>query len=361
VPYNNITSNYALNEISQLDAGGGTNISDALITAIGQFTATDPGAANIIIFFTDGEASAGITNTPGILQAVQDAVNFAETEIFLYTFGIGDYVNEQLLTLLAQQNSGASVFLGSDEVESVITDYFLQVNNPVLLNTEISFDPPIITDIYPNPLPNLYKGQQLILSGRYIEPVPVTVTLSGTAYNEPVMYQYSFTPVDTPVFEHQFLPKIWAKALIDQLTISFYSTIDVNMQEQLQNQIDSASICYGVVSNFTSFEDNGGGGSTANEQPEVAATSISAFPNPFWHITTVILQTDIPFGEVDLFMTDANGLIIRKIHETTDSYGLVRLTWDGKNDSGAIVPDGMYYVYTVINGMRHYLKIVKTE
>src|SRR5258706_11247468 len=101
MPYTLDSKAQALQYIDQINAGGSTNISGALTTTIHQFLSLDTSKANIIIFLTDGMATAGITNTEGILDAVSQAVDVAETNIFLFTFGIGHDVNKKLLTLLA--------------------------------------------------------------------------------------------------------------------------------------------------------------------------------------------------------------------------------------------------------------------
>ena len=88
-------------------------------------------------------------------------------------------MQEQLLTLLAQQNDGLVEFLGDDELEDRITDFYLRIRNPVLLGAEVTFDPPQVSQVNPDPLPGLYKGQQVVVAGRYQEPGSVTVQLAA--------------------------------------------------------------------------------------------------------------------------------------------------------------------------------------
>ncbi|CAN0491317.1 unnamed protein product, partial [Laminaria digitata] len=164
VLFNESNKQAALDYISGLNSGGGTNIADALTGAISQFEAADDNTANLIVFFTDGEATIGVEDTPGILALVESAVAQAETNPVLHTFGIGTNVDTQLLTLLATNNGGQSAFLGNDELESRITEFYLGIRSPVLLNTSLSFDQAGITDVVPFPLPSLYKGQQMIVS-----------------------------------------------------------------------------------------------------------------------------------------------------------------------------------------------------
>lgn len=255
VDFTEASKQAALAYIQKIVSGGGTNISGAFDTAIPQFSVASDSTANIIIFFTDGEATAGITNTQDLVSHVSNLVTASETNLSLFTFGIGDFVNEQLLTLLATNNDGLAEFLGSDNLEERITEFFLQINNPVLLNTQMEFSfPDIINETFPSPLPNLYKGQQMVVTGRYLEAVNTDIILKGTAFGSPVEFRFSLDLADGPVESNQFLPKIWAKQKIDNLLIK-YNGLDKTTEEaeKIKAQVVKISIDYGVISPFTSF------------------------------------------------------------------------------------------------------------
>ena len=109
-------------------------------------------------------------------------------------------------------------------MEENISEFYLKIRSQVLLDTKISFSPVVISETYPDPLPNLYQGQQMIVAGRYLEPVPVTVELSGNgAFGEEVSYNYPINPSDSAATKYQFLPKIWAKLKIESLLVQYYS------------------------------------------------------------------------------------------------------------------------------------------
>lgn len=107
VNYTNGSRDSALAYTNTFIASGGTNISGAFSTAVPQFNTASDSTANIIIFFTDGQATSGITNTTQLLAHVRNLIVSTETNIFLYCFGIGSDVNVQLLTLLGSQKQRA--------------------------------------------------------------------------------------------------------------------------------------------------------------------------------------------------------------------------------------------------------------
>ncbi|MCK5465289.1 MAG: VWA domain-containing protein, partial [Bacteroidales bacterium] len=79
----------ALDYINNLLATGSTNISGAFGEAIPQFSAASSNTANIIIFFTDGQQTAGITDTDQLIDYVDNLAVQNEAKISIFTFGIG--------------------------------------------------------------------------------------------------------------------------------------------------------------------------------------------------------------------------------------------------------------------------------
>lgn len=356
IEYNITNKIDALNYISNLNAGGGTNISQSLTDAIYQFGVTDPNKANMIIFFTDGQASSGETNTQGILNNVENAINVNETSIFLYTFGIGDNVNEQLLTLLALENNGLSEFVTNEEIESVISDFYLTIRNPVLLNTQIQFEPNIIGEIFPNPLPNLYKGQQLILTGRYNVPQDITVTLSGNAFNTDVSYTYDVSLSDVVDSNFAFLPKLWAKAKIENLQFLYYSLPSGSSEaESAQALIEDISLCYQVLSNFTSF--NNDTVSLEDVFSEFDEFKVKFSPSPFSDFTKVNVVLPYP-QEIIVSIYDVNGKLIKLMKIDGLTGGNV-ITWNGTNNKNKTVDIGVYYYRISTPNKSYFGKLIK--
>ncbi len=352
VPYNITNQNAALNYIDGLIASGSTNISGAFSEAIPDFSNSNENVANIIVFFTDGQATAGITTTQGILDHVQGLISTYHVEgLSIFTFGIGSDANTQLLTLLANNNDGLSEFLESQDLQSAISNFYLTIQNPVLLHPQIEFTPPVVYATHPENLPNLFKGQQLILVGRYQEPTDVNLHFSGTAFGQPVAYDYTVSLADSSVQSLQFLPRLWAKQTMKDLYQEFFSYPTGSPEAAaIQETIVGISLCYGVISPFTSFEDNsgGGGGGTveADERIDPAiAFSFSIAPNPFVENTVVYFETSQDWFETaSVEIYDINGRLIRALKLPIGGKGAYTLDWDGMDALGNILPRGVYAI-----------------
>ncbi len=350
VEYNPSTESTAINYISLFNATGSTNISGAFSTAVQQFSVANDSTANIIIFFTDGEATTGITDTPGILNHVENLITSAETNLNIFTFGIGSSVNEQLLTLLATQNGGLVEFLKTDELEDRITNFYLKIQNPVLLNTAMSFSSQVINETYPTLLPNLYKGQQMIVAGRYSEGLPTSVTLSGDAYGQPLEYNYDLSLADSAVGRYQFLTKIWAKKKIESLLILYYSYNPGSEEaEEIMDVIIFLSLNFGIVTPFTSFSE---GDPTTIEETGIedidktvnTFTLLGNYPNPFNSTTTIkfIINKSIN-GIVKIRLYNTVGQLIRILYVSISGKGEYTVFWDGTKINNSHASTGTYF------------------
>lgn len=370
VDFNNDTEAEALNYIAGLRATGSTNISGAFGKAVPQFSDATGKTANIIIFFTDGNQTAGITNTDDLIVHVDNLVVQNEAPLSIFTFGIGAYTNERLLTTIAAHNSGLSEFLGNDELEEKITEFYLLIRNPVLVNTEITTDPQLLTEVYPVQLQNLYKGQQLILAGRYEEAAPFTLTMSGEAFGKPVEYSYMPELSDTPVDKYSFIPKVWAKKKIEKLLTDYYlNSYNTGLADSIKQDIIDVSMAYRVISPFTSFQGSilggdpnsskiydqstwiPGGQATGvemmefdegSEKTNLILVSADNFPNPFRESTTVVFEVSKEvYTEAIIRIYDVTGRVIAEYTLAIDGAGEYRLVWDPAESLPAL-PSGIF-------------------
>ena len=349
VAFDPTSQSTALNYIDNINATGTTNISGAFSTAIPDFASADTNLANIIVFFTDGQPTTGITSTEGILAHIEELINYYEVmNLAIHTFGIGESVNQSLLSQIASQNNGLCQFLGDDELEEIITTFYNMIRNPVLMNTEIMVDPPILTQIFPDPLGNLYLGQQLIVVGRYTNADTVNVTFSGEAFGQPQSYEYSVNLADTTIQTYQFLTKLWAKEKMYNLYI-LYHTYDPESPEAeaIKNEIIDISICYNVISPFTSY--TGGGGpplSIEFDEPAVSPEDEKtyAFPNPFSGDTEIrFIVEDNVFDYATIKIYNSFGKLIKVTTIQLNGSGTYSFSWDGNNQDGNPLPAGQYF------------------
>jgi Ca-activated chloride channel family protein len=354
----NVSNGHAF--VDGLSATGTTNISSSFDLSIPMFSSSLAQNAKVVVFLTDGQANGGISNTTDLVAHVNGLVQGVglSYDFSLFCFGV-DGANQQLLNQLANQNNGASFFINSATLSSVMTDFYNTIQNPVILGTQIHFDPPIVTEVYPIQLPNLYLGQQLVVFGRYDSVATTQVTISGYNYGSAVSYSYSLNLADTVQEEYGFLPKMWAKKYIDYQVTQYYSQSNLNSSEadSIRQLVITSSLCNGVLSPFTSFQQdpNGGGGSVGLEEEDVQTNGpLRAFPNPF--SDHIVIDLEMFEGkDVQLEIYDVLGNLVYRVN----SFGADRLTWKGDNMHGKAMSAGVYFVRLIVAGDVYSTRIEK--
>lgn len=347
VPFTTANKELALNFINNLYAVGSTDIAGVMHVAIGDYAGNDTTVANIMIFLTDGQATTGLLGTEQILASIQNDVTSYEVQyLMINTFGIGSDVNQQLLSQIASQNNGLCQFLGVNDLEAMITQFYLLICNPVLLNVSMTFDPPIVSETYPEPLPNLYIGQQLILAGRYdsILTTPLQITMTGHAFGQMKTYYYEFQLADSLIQDYMFTTKLWAIRKIDHLYIEYFTyPMGSNEADSIKELIIQISTCYNVSSPFTHF---GAGGTTSIEEfayPASVNGTLKASPNPFTDEVTMEFSLNRTVaGEVRILIYDLYGKLIAVIGVPSTVDGQYKVVWNGRDLEGRRVPAGFY-------------------
>ena len=230
--------------INSLEAVGGTNISQALLEAAGQ---TDEQRPTTIIFLTDGLATEGIVETPLLLEAVKQAT---PPNGRLFAFGVGDDVDTTLLDSLAQNHRGTTTYVRPFQaIDETVSTFYARISAPVLTDVSLDFGEVVVEQLYPQTLPDLFAGSQLVLAGRYREGGPATIRLRGTVNGR----EQSFTYADN-VFVGQggqdFIPRLWATRAIGHLL----TQIRLHGEDpELVQSVVNLSIRYGIITPYTSY------------------------------------------------------------------------------------------------------------
>lgn len=199
------------------------------------------------MFLTDGLPTVGETNIEQILANVRKA---NEARVRIFVFGVGYDVNTVFLDRLANENSGASIYVRPKEsVEAKISDLFAMLSEPVLTDVQVTFEGVRIRDVYPRQVPDLFKGTEVVLAGAYAESGRAIVRLTGKVNGRE--QTFSFT-VEFPEREtqHDFVPRIWAARKIGYLLDELATR---GRNPELIDEIVRLSKEFGVLTEFTAF------------------------------------------------------------------------------------------------------------
>ena len=228
-----------------LTATGGTDIDAALSVAFPLFEEND--RPRFLVFLTDGEATSGEVD-PVVIAANALEQNAAEARVFV--FGVGYDVNTVLLDQLAEENRGTTTYvLPGENLEVSLSTFYQKIASPVLANTALEITEIQTFDIFPRSLPDMFRGSQLLVLGRYREHGDARVTLSGQVEGTPTAFTtlQSFAEIDLAA---SFLPRLWAGRKIAHLLsqIRLYGESD-----ELVDEVIALSKSYGIITPYTSF------------------------------------------------------------------------------------------------------------
>jgi Ca-activated chloride channel family protein len=234
---------------ASLQPVGGTNINQALQVAMQQFESSD--RPKMVVFMTDGLPTVGVTNTDAIVATAR-----AERKpgLRLFTFGVGYDVNTALLDRLAAENGGVADYVEpKEDLEVKVSNFFAKVNYPVLTDLKLDMAGVQTDLVYPRALPDLFRGSQVTLIGRYRNPIEldyVRLQLSGNAGGANKNFLYNNLRFPLREDANDFLPRLWATRRVGWLMEQVRTNGE---QRELRDEIVDLGTRFGIVTPYTSF------------------------------------------------------------------------------------------------------------
>jgi Ca-activated chloride channel family protein len=233
----------ALAFINDLDASGGTNISDAL--RVGTNLLNEEGRPSYLILMTDGEPTVGETNIQNIVKGLA-----SKRDIRLFDFGVGYDVNTKLLNELAENHHGTAQYVEpSENLETALSSFYQKIKSPVLSDVKIEYNGIQVKDVYPREVKDIFAGNQVILIGKYKDGGKATVNLTGKINGVTKAYSFPLN-FEKDASGHSYLPRLWAMRRIGHLTDVAQQTSD---NREMVDEIVALSKKYGIISQYTSF------------------------------------------------------------------------------------------------------------
>ncbi|HEX8565788.1 MAG TPA: VIT and VWA domain-containing protein [Pyrinomonadaceae bacterium] len=237
--------------VKNLRPNGGTNINDALRAAIRQFNGGD--RPKMLVFMTDGLPTVSETNPEKIVANVAESRKSIE-DLRLFTFGVGYDVNTFLLDKLAAQTGGAADYVEpKEDLEIKVSNFFAKVSSPVLTDIDIDWGVAQIDLIYPRKMPDLFKGTQIALIGRYRNDSDLrTALLKVTGKNGKETRTFFYENLKFPHRDEKndFLPRLWATRRVGWLLEQIRANGE---NKELRDEIIDLGTRFGIVTPYTSY------------------------------------------------------------------------------------------------------------
>ncbi|MCX7597526.1 MAG: VIT and VWA domain-containing protein [Armatimonadetes bacterium] len=237
--------------VEEMEAVGGTALNDALVEACKVFV--DEGERpRYVLFVTDGRPTVGEREEARILKnvaAAREAVRGRPPRLFL--LGVGYDVNTRLLDTLAQQGGGTSGYVRPEEdLEVALSSLVSKIGHPALTDVKLRVEGRQVLDLQPAVVPDLFRGDQVLAVGRYLEPGEARVELSGRLEGREEKRWTWPLPLPDQERGNDFLPRLWATRqvayLLDQIRLH-------GEDEELKKEVVRLALKFGIVTPYTSY------------------------------------------------------------------------------------------------------------
>jgi len=222
--------------INRLKAEGGTEMAPALKLALNK--PADTHYVHQVIFLTDGSV--------GNESALFDIIHKNLGKSRLFTIGIGSAPNSYFMRKAAQFGRGSFTYISDvNEVNNKMTSLFSKLESPLMTDIKLHFNQNVVTEIWPERLPDLYNGEPVILAIKSDKPLQ-EISLTGTRALSPWSAKLNLKTDNTS----KGIGIFWARKKIAALMDSIH---DGANKEKVRTDIIDVALTHHLVSKYTSL------------------------------------------------------------------------------------------------------------
>jgi len=226
--------------VSKLEAEGGTEMLPALKAALKRQGPIEKGALRQVVFLTDGAI--------GNENQLFDTITHERGQARVFTVGIGSAPNSFFMTRAAETGRGTFTHVGSEqEIGERIAALLLKLENPAMTDIEVSVDGVSLPGLAPNPVPDLYLGEPVVLTARIQENATGTITLTGMIGAQPWRAELPLAKAA----DGTGIDKLWARRTIADLEVARLST--GSDTDGIDKRIETVALDHHLVSRLTSL------------------------------------------------------------------------------------------------------------
>ncbi len=233
---------WAAERVEQLRSGGSTNLHAGLELALEDL---DDDRATSIVLVTDGVANTG-TVTPAAFHALMK-----KHDVRVFGFLMGNSANWPLMRTICDASGGFHACVSNDD--DILGQILLaksKVLHECLHDVSLKFSGVKVFDTNVDQWRKIYRGQQLVIFGRYDGAGSARVSLKArlTGVDETYETEFDFPEQDA---DHPELERLWALSRIEQIELS-QDTGEIP-EGEASTAIRDLGIAYQLVTDETSM------------------------------------------------------------------------------------------------------------
>ncbi|HMB72571.1 MAG TPA: VIT and VWA domain-containing protein [Gammaproteobacteria bacterium] len=227
--------------LQRLPAKGGTDLHAGLSQGLRMLNSD---RASAIVLVTDGVANVGVTDKRRFLDLINDH------DVRLFTFIMGNSANVPLLESMTEVSNGFAMSVSnSDDIIGQLQLATTKLTHHAMHDVALEIDGVPVSDVQPERIGSVYRGEQLVLLGHYWRGGNAEVSLTAKVAGADVSYQTRFAFPETNE-QNPELERLWAYRHIEHLQ----SRLDLfGTDEDIELAIRDLAIEYGLLTDWTSM------------------------------------------------------------------------------------------------------------
>jgi len=230
-----------LKELESLQADGSTNLYAGIELAM---KGLDADRATSVVLVTDG-----VTNT-GVVDPAEFHRLLSRYDVRVFGFVMGNSGNWPLMQAIGQASGGFSAAVSNDD--DIVGQILLaksKITSEALHDVDLAIQGVKISDLTERPK-KIYRGQQLVLFGRYETDGEATVTLKArlTGADKAYTTKFAFPATDT---ENPEIERLWALDRVEEIQAK--ADAGLMPQEEARGAIRDLGLAYQLVTDHTSM------------------------------------------------------------------------------------------------------------
>ena len=219
----------------------GTNLDAGLELGLDSL---DADRSSALILVTDGVANVGLTEKKDFLDLVE------KQDARLFTFVMGNSANRPLLEGMARVSNGFAMNVSnSDDIAGKLIEATSKLTHQALHDVDIQISGVKVSDLTPEYIGSLYRGQQLIVFGHYWGAGEAGVTIDGKISGRDMTWSTVFEFPEN-AYLHPEIERLWAYSRIEDLQ----NRLDYFGEgADLEQAITDIAVENGLVTDYTSM------------------------------------------------------------------------------------------------------------
>ncbi|MDD4202297.1 MAG: VIT and VWA domain-containing protein [Candidatus Omnitrophica bacterium] len=230
-----------INVLNSINPNNGTNLYAGLDLGLKKAEAD---RTTSIILVTDGVANVGVTEQKEFIQLIK------KYDIRLFTFVMGNSTNRPLLKTMTDASEGFAISVSNDDD---IIGKIMLAQSKVAFEALHGVDVKILgvktSDITPEKIGSLYRGQQLVLFGHYFGSGEAEIVMKTRISGEEKIYKTSFDFPEVSETNPE-IERLWAYASIEHLQREINNFGETPDMKQIIVDLGKK---YSIVTDYTSM------------------------------------------------------------------------------------------------------------